>query len=150
MPDLIVLKDRKGKVVIDDDGEAILLMDLIEGSTYENAHVLEPDVIQGLESTYTGQMKDRFLLGEWAAYEGLVYPQYNDITHTVEHKSIIRLWDDLLERGILFRLLMAMTLVLLFLVVIFLGLLTVMAMLFLSMASTRRRWEYLNRPRRLN
>ena len=99
MPDLIVLKDRKGKVVIDDDGEAILLMDLIEGSTYENAHVLEPDVIQGLESTYTGQMKDRFLLGEWAAYEGLVYPQYNDITHTIEHKSIIRLWDDLIERG---------------------------------------------------
>lgn len=98
MPDLIVLKDKDGKAIYE-GGKPILLLDIVEGSTYENAHVLEPDVIQGLESTYTGQMKERFLLGQWAAYEGLVYPQYNDIIHTVEQKDIIALHDNLMDRG---------------------------------------------------
>jgi phage terminase large subunit len=100
MPDLIVLRDKDGKVVFE-DGKPNLLLDVIEGSTYENAHVLEPDVIQGLESTYTGQMKERFLLGRWAAYEGLVYPQYSDIVHTVEHNEIMQLWDRLTDQGYL-------------------------------------------------
>jgi hypothetical protein len=96
-----VLRDRHGKVVKGEDGKPSLLLDIVEGSTYENAHVLEPDVIQGLESTYTGQMKDRFLLGQWAAYEGLVYPQYNDLTHSVEHSDIIKLWRKLTDQGLL-------------------------------------------------
>lgn len=98
-PNLIVLRDKEGKVVYDDKGKAILLIDIVEGSTYENAHVLEPDVIQGLESTYTGQMKDRFLLGQWAAYEGLIYPQYNDLVHSVEHRDVVALWNDLADKG---------------------------------------------------
>ena len=99
MNDLIVLRDKDGKPIKDADGKYQLLMDVIEGSTYENAHVLEPDVIQGLESTYTGQMKDRFLLGKWAAYEGLVYPQYSDLTHSVEHQDVIRIWNELIDKG---------------------------------------------------
>lgn len=100
-PDLIVLRDKDGKVIRDVGGKPNLLLDIVEGSTYENAHVLEPDVIQGLESTYTGQMKERFLLGRWAAYEGLVYPQYNDVLHSVEHDDIVGLFDDLSDRGYL-------------------------------------------------
>jgi hypothetical protein len=100
-PDLIVLRDKNGKVINDENGKPTLLLDIVEGSTYENAHVLEPDVIQGLESTYTGQMKERFLLGRWAAYEGLVYPQYNDLIHSVEHSDIVQLWNKLIDDGYL-------------------------------------------------
>jgi len=59
------------------------LITVLEGSTYENKHNLEPDFLQGLEAAYVGQMRDRFLLGEWAAYEGLVYPAFSTHVHMI-------------------------------------------------------------------
>lgn len=87
--DLLCLRDRDNKPILDEDGKPKLLMDIIEGSTYENEHVLEADFIQGLESVYRGQMRDRFLKGEWAAYEGLVYPEFNQVTHVLPHHTIM-------------------------------------------------------------
>lgn len=60
------------------------LMAVFEGSTYENKHNLDPDFISGLEASYKGQMRQRFLMGEWAAYEGLVYPEFRVDTHFVQ------------------------------------------------------------------
>ena len=71
--ELLCDRDENGKPILV-DGKPNIIIDLIEGSTYDNAHVLEADFIKGLEATYTGQMRNRFLKGEWAAYEGLVYP----------------------------------------------------------------------------
>lgn len=67
------------------------IMDLFEGSTYENAHNLDEDFIKGLEASYKGQMRDRFLMGKWAAYEGLVYPEFGLDTHTVSKEEIERI-----------------------------------------------------------
>lgn len=64
------------------------IIDLFEGSTYENAHNLEADFIKTLEAAYRGQMRDRFLLGKWAAYEGLVYPEYDSTVHMIDEKLI--------------------------------------------------------------
>lgn len=97
-PDLICLRDEKHRPILVDDKPQVLV-DLIEGSTYENAHVLEKDFIQTLEATYQGQMRERFLMGEWAAYDGLVYPQFNEVIHTVEHRDIMALWDHLHDSG---------------------------------------------------
>lgn len=69
--------------------DGALLADLFEVTTYDNAHVLAADVIQTLESTYTGQYRDRFLLGKWAQYEGLVYPMFNHEQHVVRHEEAI-------------------------------------------------------------
>lgn len=82
--DLLCERDRTGKPVLY-DGVPNLLIDLVEGSTYENAHVLPEDFITTLESTYTGQMGARYLRGEWAAYDGLVYPQFNEAKHVIPH-----------------------------------------------------------------
>jgi len=57
------------------------------------------DFIQGLESTYTGQMKDRFLLGQWAAYEGLVYPAFNSPMHIIPYQRLMLYLRDLIMRG---------------------------------------------------
>lgn len=70
------------------------LMEVIEGSTYENAHNLDEDFIQMLEATYKGQMKKRFLMGEWAAYEGLVYPQYETTRHVLKHDVIMDILEE--------------------------------------------------------
>jgi hypothetical protein len=69
-----------------DTGEP--LIDLIEGSTYENKDNLPADFIKTLEATYQGQMRDRFLLGQWAAYEGLIYPQFDPDIHLVPAADI--------------------------------------------------------------
>ncbi len=98
-PELLCRRDMDGKPILGEDGKPTVLVDLFEGSTYENAHVLDPRFIQRLESMYTGQMKERFLLGGWGAYEGLVYPQFNELVHGVEQSDIISLLRDLKGRG---------------------------------------------------
>lgn len=64
------------------------IIEVVEGSTYENKDNLDSDFIEGLESTYKGQMRDRFLMGKWAAYEGLVYPQFTREKHMVPRSDI--------------------------------------------------------------
>lgn len=61
------------------------LLVVFEGSTYENAHNLDPDFIKTMEASYKGQMKDRYLMGKWAAYEGLVYPTFDATIHVLPH-----------------------------------------------------------------
>lgn len=68
------------------------LIELFEGSTHENSHNLDADFIQGLEAAYKGQMRRRFLMGEWAAFEGLVYPEFSTDMHMIKHSVM----EDLL------------------------------------------------------
>ncbi len=65
------------------------MIELFEGSTYENSLNLEADYIRGLESTYKGQQRERYLMGGWAAYEGLVYPSFDERIHVVEHGVLL-------------------------------------------------------------
>lgn len=81
------------------NGKPQLLIELVEGSTYENKHNVESDFIVGLESTYRGQQKDRYLLGKWAAYEGLVYPQFDETQHLVTEQQIRKYLNKLIEEG---------------------------------------------------
>jgi len=88
-PDLLCETDDNGKIIIDPDTKfPIPIIDLFEGSTYENKDNLEPDFIKTLESSYKGQMRSRFLMGQWASYEGLVYPAFNESVHVMSHSSI--------------------------------------------------------------
>lgn len=72
------------------------IIEVFEGSTYENKHNLDADFIQTLEASYKGQMKERFLMGKWAAYEGLVYPDFSHSTHMIPKKHMLQM----LERAI--------------------------------------------------
>lgn len=87
------------KAILDEHGKPQLLLEVVEGSTYTNAHILSADFIQTLESAYTGQMKDRFLRGEWAAYEGLVYPDFNENVHVLPEHQIRFHLRELMAKG---------------------------------------------------
>lgn len=88
--DLLCLRNPEtNEPILDADGKVHLLIDLVEGSTYENKHNLEADFISLMESSYTGQMKERYLLGKWAAYEGLVYPMFDEMVHMVEPTKMV-------------------------------------------------------------
>jgi hypothetical protein len=98
--ELLCYRDpQTNKPVLDYEGRPSLLIEIVEGSTYENKHVLPADFITLMESTYRGQMKDRFLKGEWAAYEGLVYPQFDETLHMLPRVQLRRYLNTLIEDG---------------------------------------------------
>lgn len=86
-PDLIV------------NAEGHCLIELYEGPTHSNAENLPADFISTLEATYTGQMRQRYLLGEWGAFEGLVYPMYDPNVNMLGHDTILGHLDKLLMGG---------------------------------------------------
>lgn len=74
------------KLLVDPEtGKCII--DLVEGSTYENKRNLSKDYITGLEAAYKGQMRSRYLMGEWEAFEGLVHPEFNTERHVISRKE---------------------------------------------------------------
>ena len=76
-------------------------IELFEGSTYENKDNLPADFIKTLEMSYRGQMRERFLLGKWGAYEGLVYPEYDPKHHVLDHDLMLQYFDELKNSGAL-------------------------------------------------
>jgi hypothetical protein len=99
--ELLCIRDLDSRPILR-DGKPQLLLELIEGSTYELRHIHEADggdFIQGLESTYTGQQRDRFLLGKWAAYEGLIYPTFDSTTHGLHEEDIVLILEELRANG---------------------------------------------------
>lgn len=88
---------KNEKLLVDEDGKPMI--ELFEGSTYTNAANLAPDYLQLQEAAYRGQMRKRFLMGEWGAYEGLVYPEYNQSVHVVDHDIMLRYFDEIRGMG---------------------------------------------------
>lgn len=86
------------ELIIDEETQKPII-ELFEGSTYENKDNLPEDFIKGLESTYKGQMRSRFLMGEWGAYEGLVYPQYDPTIHLLSREEMLDYLDKLVMDG---------------------------------------------------
>jgi len=69
-------------------------MELYESDVYANKGNLDHDYIQTLETSYKGQMFDRYVLGKWVAYEGLVHPDFDPQIHHLSRKDVM---DYLLE-----------------------------------------------------
>jgi hypothetical protein len=92
-----VLRKEKGEhdpllMVDPDTGECIV--EVFTGSTYENALNVPPDFIKTLEVKYRGVMKARFLGGKWGAFEGLVYPSFDEAIHGMAKSEILDYIND--------------------------------------------------------
>lgn len=83
-------------------GECIL--DLWEGSTYTNKDNLAPDYIATLEAMYHGQMRERFLMGGWAAFEGLVHGIFDIRVHGLTRQEALDHLNDCIIRHVRVRL----------------------------------------------
>ena len=79
-------------------GECVL--DLWEGSTYTNSDNLAGDYIRMLEAMYHGQMKERFLMGGWAAFEGLVHPSFDIGVHGITRKDALDYLSDCIKNHV--------------------------------------------------
>lgn len=87
------------KLIVDEDTNAPLI-DLFESDTYANKANLGGDYIKTLESAYKGQMRERYLLGKWAAFEGLVYPAFDISRHTITRQQAIAHLMDCRKRHV--------------------------------------------------
>jgi hypothetical protein len=84
-------KNRKvfsEKLLVDEE-TGVPIIDLLESDTYANKANLKPDFIRTLETTYKGQMRDRYLLGKWAAFEGLVHPDFDTAKHLIKRETLL-------------------------------------------------------------
>ena len=45
-------------------------------------------------------MSERFLQGGWAAYEGLIYPTFDEVIHVVEHEEMESYLNHLIANGV--------------------------------------------------
>jgi hypothetical protein len=87
------------KLIVDpESGRPII--DLFEGSTYTNQANLSKDYIRSLEAAYKGQMRERYLLGKWAAFEGLVHPGFEIGKHTLTREQALAHLDRCLYRHV--------------------------------------------------
>lgn len=75
------------------------LIDLHEATTYSNMHNTGESYVRLLESAYKGSMAKRFLNGEWGAYEGLVYPEYDPVIHTVSVETLKNYVEHVISTG---------------------------------------------------
>jgi hypothetical protein len=76
--------DNAGRPILV-DGRPTPLIELFEGSTYENVDNVGEDYIRGMLATYTGSMRERFVFGRWGALSGLIYPQFDEAQHIISH-----------------------------------------------------------------
>lgn len=99
----MVMYRETGKIhedlIVDPDTNEPLI-DLFEASTYENKHNLEADFIKTLEAAYTGQFRDRYLGGQWGAFEGLIYPNFKPAFHMEDQSVIMRYLFKMKSMGI--------------------------------------------------
>jgi hypothetical protein len=87
----IIWRDRGVKTdkLIVDPSTGEPLIDLFEGSTYTNEKNLPLDYLRGLESTYRGQQRDRYLMGKYAAFEGLVYGNFDRVRNALTREQAL-------------------------------------------------------------
>ena len=86
--------------LIVDERTGLPIIDLFEGSTYTNAKNLGADYIRNLESTYKGQMRERYLMGKWAAFEGLVHPDFDMGVHVLSREVVMAHLESCLNRKV--------------------------------------------------
>lgn len=97
--DLLCYRHPDSSPMYDEQGNLMMMVELFEGPTNINSHNLTKEFIMGLESTYRGQMRERFLEGKWATFEGLIYPDYAAAIHSVTNQEIENALFTIRNRG---------------------------------------------------
>jgi len=93
----LLWRDKKimsDNLLVDADS-GLLIIELFESDVYANKRNLDPDYIKTLESSYKGQMFDRYVLGKWVAYEGLVHADFDPMVHAIPHKDVLDYLQEL-------------------------------------------------------
>jgi len=97
-PRLLCEVDEHGSPVLR-SGKPTPIIELFEGSTYENVENVGEDYIRTMLATYTGSMRDRFVFGKWGALSGLVYPSFDESIHVMRDDEMRRYYTQMTQVG---------------------------------------------------
>lgn len=81
-----LLKDEQ---LFRDTGEVKPIIELIEGTTYDNADHLPDGFISRLENIYKGNRRRKYMMGEWDIGENLVYDMFSAAENVVEESLML-------------------------------------------------------------
>lgn len=65
-----------------------VLISLFEAPTQENSDNLPEDFIEGMKANYHGKFADRFIGGEWGAFDGLIYENFDNKFHLLSQTEM--------------------------------------------------------------
>lgn len=81
------------------------IMELFEGDLYSNKHNLPEKFIRTQEAVYKGQAKKRYVQGLWAAFEGLVHPDYDHNRHAISRDAMVEHLVECIRRRVQIKIL---------------------------------------------
>jgi len=84
-----LLVDRAGKPIIE----------VFNAPTQANSRNTGARYAERMESVFRGSMGTRYIKGDWSAYEGLVYPDFDETVHVVQAKELREFIEQAIVRG---------------------------------------------------
>lgn len=88
----------KDEVLFRKTGEVKPIIELIEGTTYDNADHLPPGFIDRLENIYKGNRRRKYMLGEWDVGENLVYDMFSYQDNVIDSSLMVDHLNELREK----------------------------------------------------
>jgi hypothetical protein len=76
------------KLMIDEDTK-LPIVEVFNAPSSANQKHTGKQYVSRMRAVYRGTMAKRFIDADWSAYEGLVYPDYDETVHMVDHEHII-------------------------------------------------------------
>lgn len=86
-------KMKTAKLLIDDETKAPIVK-VFNAPSRANQHNTSSAYVGRMRSVFRGANAKRFIDGDWSAYEGLIFPEYDETVHVVE-QSIM---EDFIKR----------------------------------------------------
>lgn len=76
------------KLMIDEDTKQPIV-EVFNAPSSANVKHTGKAYVSRMKAVYRGSMAKRFIDADWSAYEGLVYPDYDETVHMIEHEQML-------------------------------------------------------------
>jgi hypothetical protein len=81
------------KLMIDEDTKTPII-EVFNAPSSANTKHTGKQYVSRMRAVYRGSMAKRFIDADWSAYEGLVYPDYDETVHMVEHEEMLEYFNN--------------------------------------------------------
>jgi hypothetical protein len=76
------------KLMIDEDTK-LPIIEVFNAPSSANQRHTGKQYVNRMRAVYRGSMAKRFIDADWSAYEGLIYPDYDETLHMVQHEEML-------------------------------------------------------------
>lgn len=85
------------KLLVDDNKRPIIVV--YNAPTEANSWNTGDRYVKRMQSVFRGSMAKRFIQGDWSAYEGLVYPDFDETIHMVQQEEMEAFIKEAIIKG---------------------------------------------------